>query len=167
MTYSIMLEGVRRDADGAIIPADPNNRDWLDYQTWIATGNVPTPLPTPTLDELKATKRASLADKRWRVETSGYTVNGLTFATDRESVLLLGGAGGSAKMDASFSCPHWKLKDGSFVTLDNATLIAAATAVRDYVQSCFSREALISAYIQAAPDEATLAAVDIDAGWPG
>lgn len=34
---------VRRISDGAIIPADPDNRDWRAYQQWLAEGNAPLP----------------------------------------------------------------------------------------------------------------------------
>lgn len=36
------FDGVVRD-DGAWIPADPANRDWLEYQEWLAAGNEPKP----------------------------------------------------------------------------------------------------------------------------
>ena len=37
--------GVRRDRDGAHIPADPRNGDWRAYQSWLAAGNKPTAAP--------------------------------------------------------------------------------------------------------------------------
>jgi hypothetical protein len=30
-----------RDEDGAHIPDDPTNRDWQEFQEWIAKGNHP------------------------------------------------------------------------------------------------------------------------------
>jgi hypothetical protein len=41
-------DNVIRTEDGAYIPADPANRDWIEYQEWIADGSVPDPyIPPP------------------------------------------------------------------------------------------------------------------------
>jgi hypothetical protein len=65
MTYSLIANStaVRRDADGATIPNDPNNYDWLAYQAWLAAGDTPTPVPSPTQAQLAASlvSAASLA----------------------------------------------------------------------------------------------------------
>ena len=34
---------VIRTRDGACIPNDPDNRDWIEYQAWLADGGVPDP----------------------------------------------------------------------------------------------------------------------------
>jgi hypothetical protein len=38
---------VTHTATGSSIPADPANRDWQQYQQWLATGGVPDPAPAP------------------------------------------------------------------------------------------------------------------------
>ena len=48
MTYTLTAgSSVARDADGAMIPADPANADWQIYQVWLAAGNIPSPAPAP------------------------------------------------------------------------------------------------------------------------
>jgi hypothetical protein len=36
-----------RTADGTWIPADPANRDYAEYQQWLADGGVPDPYVAP------------------------------------------------------------------------------------------------------------------------
>lgn len=38
-------DAVRRTADNAYIPPDPENTDWQEYQRWLAAGNAPLPAP--------------------------------------------------------------------------------------------------------------------------
>ncbi|WP_407047975.1 hypothetical protein [Methyloraptor flagellatus] len=50
-------------ADGAIIPADPDNRDWQAYLAWLADGNAPEPAaaPEPTPAAVSARRAEALA----------------------------------------------------------------------------------------------------------
>lgn len=34
-------DAIQRIEDGAIIPSDERNRDWQEYQSWLAGGNTP------------------------------------------------------------------------------------------------------------------------------
>lgn len=36
---------IKRDSDGAMIPADPKNRDFQEYIAWVAGGGIPTLAP--------------------------------------------------------------------------------------------------------------------------
>jgi len=170
VTYTLLStpSGLRvsRDADGAIIPADPANADRRAYGQWVANGNAPTPPPTPTLDEMKTQKLAALAERRWRAEGAGVTVGDIRMQTTRDAWTPLARLHQRALADPQFACPAWKLGDGAFISIDNATLVAIGGVVEAHVQSCFVREKEIAALIAAAPDAAAVAAVDIESGWP-
>ena len=166
MSYTVLAgsDCIRRDADGAIIPPDRGNRDYEAYLAWLAAGNAPTPLPAPTLAELKAERRAALAERRRRAETAGTRVNGMSMSTDEKTQGKLTAAVVASVLDNAYAV-NWKLADGSFALFDHAALIAAAQGVRAHVQNCFDREAQLAAAIDAAVDATALASIDIDAGW--
>lgn len=75
MTYTMpdpIFNGIIRDADGANIPADPANRDWREYQDWLAAGNTPNPYVVPPravpqtvsmLNARRALRAAGVLDK--------------------------------------------------------------------------------------------------------
>lgn len=37
---------IQRESDNALIPNDPLNTDWRNYQAWLDMGNSPNPAPT-------------------------------------------------------------------------------------------------------------------------
>ena len=118
------------------------------YQYRIADGAVVENDVSPTLDELKAKKRAEMAAARYAAEISGVTLSGATIRTDRESQALITGAALAASHDENYSVT-WKAKNG-FVTLTAAQIIAVAQAVRAHVEACFDREAELQTAIEAA-----------------
>jgi hypothetical protein len=164
MTYTArpLSDAVVRDSDGMIIGPEME-AEWVEYQAWAALGN--TPAPANTLSKLKEAALQALADRRWRAETRGISVNGSPVATDDKSQAKLVGACLAATLDASCSV-QWKVADRGFVTLDRDQIIAIAQAVRTHVQACFDREAALAEEIQSASDEQALATIDIDGGWP-
>lgn len=54
-TYKLASFGVKHSS-GANIPADPGNRDWREYQQWLAAGNTPDPADPPPAPEPSAAK---------------------------------------------------------------------------------------------------------------
>jgi hypothetical protein len=89
---------------------------------------------------------ARIADRRYKAETAGITVDGTFIDTGRDSQALITGAAVSAMMDDTYVC-NWKTPDG-FVQLDAPTLKAICKAVRDHVQACFDREAALLALLE-------------------
>lgn len=119
-----------------------------------------------SLATLKALKLAALAERRWLSETGGIMLGGVPVRTDRESSAILTAAYVKASADANFTITNWKVATGVFATLDAASIVAIADAVTAHVQSCFDREADLTAEIVAAADAAALSAISIEVGWP-
>ena len=44
-TGALRDDMIRRDSDGAFIPADPLNADWQAYLAWLEAGNAPAAPP--------------------------------------------------------------------------------------------------------------------------
>jgi len=102
-----------------------------------------------TGDALKAALKAYAAQKRYAIETGGMTVNGVTIPTDRETQSKLSGAVLAFQSGALNGAIDWKAASG-WLTLDQATVTALASAVAAHVQAAFSKEKLISDSIDAA-----------------
>ncbi len=136
-----------------------------------ADGNVPfTPEEEATWDAaeeaansieaVRGTALLALAAIRYAREVAGVTVGEWAVQTDRESRAEL-----QTRARRGTPC-DWKLACGTWVTLSASAVASVAQAVDDYAQACFARERALSAAIAAAADVATLAAIDLAAGWP-
>jgi hypothetical protein len=64
MAYKIMSNVLlQRLIDGAFIPVEPGNKDYREYQRWLAQGNTPTPAdPPPPPDTRRQTALQALQD---------------------------------------------------------------------------------------------------------
>lgn len=135
-----------------------NNARIVDYPDRYEVEAIPTP-PEPTLDELKAQKKAAIAAARYAAETAGTTVNGITIDTGRDSQALITGAALAAMLDSEYSL-NWKTEAG-FIHLTAPEIIAVAQAVRAHVQTCFDREGELVALVDAAQTAEELGAIEI------
>lgn len=148
--YASPAEGVDRNS---IIPHDAVEitaeqwREFLDNQGARRWQNgqvvVYTPIPAPV--DLYAYAAAA----RWKKETGGIVVYGMPIATDERTQGVLTAAYASAINDPGFTIPAWKIAPGTYVTLDNATILNIAAAVRAHVQACFSKNREVDAAIAA------------------
>lgn len=100
------------------------------------------------LEDLKIDKLAEIAESRFKAETAGTVINGITVRTDRESQAMMTGAAFQAANDPNYTV-NWKSVNG-FVTLNSQAVIGVALAVRTHVQGCFDKENLLVTQINAA-----------------
>lgn len=159
MSYQLAANGfVIRLADKAYIPPVLDNQDYLTYMKWIDEGN--TVEPEHMAEDYQAQTLRSIAERRFKAETSGITVLGIPVNTERDSQALITGATLSAIIDPTYVC-NWKTSQG-WVQLDAETLKMLAQAVRAHVQACFNREGELVAEVLAGTYSNTL----LNAGWP-
>ncbi|MGV2183659.1 DUF4376 domain-containing protein [Rhizobium rhizogenes] len=148
------------------------------YVAWSSAGFQPTPWPC---DENGEQTNAALQEvlspygrfldlaayaafKRYSVETGGFTFNGHSIATDRDSQGKITSVAVAANTVGSSFSTEWKCLDGRFFTLNRDDAISMATGVMNFVSNCFATEAYIVGAI-AAGTITTMAAVDATA-WP-
>lgn len=133
-----------------------SEKEWLTAQA--KAQEVKPPSPTPE------NLTAYTADKRWRVETGGFALNGIPVATDDRSKIMIMGARLKAESDPSY-VEQWKVGDGAHIDLPAQQLIAISNAVLDFVSACFATEAAVVEAIKAGKIK-SFAAIDAYA-WPG
>ena len=128
------------------------------------SGNIDWSHLSTAATKAAAAKQATIeaiASARYDHETAGTTASGVAVFTDRTTQMKLTGAAIRAERDPSYSV-DWKQSDGTYVELSAVQLIAIADAVGDYVQACYSREAVLLA---ALADGSYTDAMLVE-GWP-
>lgn len=162
-------------ADPVFEGAQPTGEPWQHVESdgieqdgqgrWVTKYRLePTELDEDGLNAQKDAKLATLAAKRWSVETGGLTIGGMPVKTDEDTQRKITGAYVQATRDPAFVV-RWKLAPATYVNLDANTLIMIGDAVTNHIQSCFVHESDLADQIVAATDWEELVAVDIQAGW--
>jgi hypothetical protein len=109
----------------------------------------------------EAQYKAIIAERRYKAETAGVTVNGVSVYTDRTTQNKLTATSVRAQRDPSYKV-KWKQTDNTFVELTAEQIIMIGDVVGDYVQECYTRESeLIQALVDGLFTEEMLTE-----GWP-
>lgn len=170
MLYQLLASGAVQREDGAVIPADPQNRDYAEFLAWQAAGNTPTPIPVPTLDAIKAQQTASVREACQQAIFAGFASDALgashTYpakATDQTnlqaSVLASLLPGNAADWTTPFWCADasgaWAYVSHTAVQIQQAGRDGKAAILAALVK-CQSLEAAISAATAPAQVQAVL-----------
>jgi hypothetical protein len=117
----------------------------FDGATLPTEAEVTAKIPEYEAVQKTATLLSALATHRYAKQTGGLTVGGVSVKTDSDTLTSLIAARILAKENAQYTV-KWKA-EGGFVTLNAATVIAIADAVRGFIQACFDAEAAIAANV--------------------
>ncbi len=97
--YQLSRHGVKRLSDGALIPPDPENKEWREYLAWVAEGNTAAPRYTPeelaAIEAARAAAAATALQRQQDIETSlpswaevQAAVEGVTTLAQARTVLM-------------------------------------------------------------------------------
>jgi len=138
------------------------------YLTWLAAGNAPEPLPPlpgPSLEQAKATKRAAIQARKVQARDAGFTVNGVHFDSDYHARVAYLEAKTSIQADPTWSTP-WKASEGVWVVMDAALYAQVEVAGTAHVRAAFARQAELDAALDTCATVGQVDALNIEHGWP-
>lgn len=152
--------------------------DWPDIGALRAEDGSFAAAPEP-LTVIKDRASASVMMKRDDRIASGITFGGKVYQTrpdDRENIagaaqlalmaVINGAQAGDLRWHGGDEDFVWIAEDNSLTPMDAQTVMAFASAAADMKSACIFHARGLKEAIDAAADEAAVAAVDIEAGWP-
>lgn len=154
-----------RLVDGAFIPSDSNNTDYIAYLDWLAAGNIADPHiePAPTLDDLKDAKIAQINTACLAAIDGGFEHDGHIFDSDpRSKSNIIGTATG---VTAGLPLPEgftWRTQDNQDVPMDGPAIIALGAALLQHISTQYAISWQLKAQVDSAPDQAALDTIN----WP-
>lgn len=175
MSYTLNEYGIVRQSDGALIPIDPRNSDYVAYLEWEALGNTPDPIPEIPVEDRRAEVWEKVKAERTRRKDGGVQVGGHWFQSDSDSRIqllrldqkataALAAGGSSTDVLTIMGQPlYWKTTDNGLVPMTVALAQGIATAIEVLDALAFSRGEVLRAQIDTSQDPES---IDITTGWP-
>ncbi len=149
-------------SDGAVIPEDSANIDWIEYQNWLSLGNTPTPVALTDLQ----TKQIAILTEAYQTaisSTVGYTTTGGVTQTYQADPVSLGNLQDSMlalqKTAATPAGFYWVAADNTQVPFTYADLQGLATAIYMQGWTAFQHLQTQKAAVRAATTAAAVQAV--------
>lgn len=121
--------------------------------------------PAAWLIAQKAKKIEQVAEVR-KQRSQNLVFNGIPFKFDKDTEDAVAKAVIALRRQPEGTTIDWEVTRGVFITFDLPTLEAIGDAGFLLVQGCFTHAKNLVAAINAAPDFATLEAIDVNSGWP-
>lgn len=140
MTYQLKgaddTIGVIRIEDGAAIPADPHNRDWIAYLAWKVQGNTASAMQAPSNAQRATTDLALKIAAGLPIISTGTASLNATYAIDNDSATIISGVyagikGGDGLPGGGGTFAYGDIT-GATHNFDEAHFSAFAKAVRDH-----------------------------------
>lgn len=153
---------VRRDSDGATIPADPKNADFAKLVADEVT--IAAFQRFATLEAAKEGRLAELAHRRWLAEHD-FSFGGTPLVLDDGTQRRIGAAVQYLALSEATQV-RWQVSRGVFATFTAEQVQALAVAAGAHVQACFANVETLAGLIEAAVSIAAVEAVDLEQGWP-
>lgn len=145
--YPAALPEVLRDEDlelhgfAAVAEGDiPELKPWQELGSELVEVNGEYKITYSAVESANALaiRAATIADKRYQIETGGIELQGGQIPTDRHTQQVLTAMFLRASADPQYTVRFKTI--GGFITLDAAQIIVMANAVHDHVQAAFDRE---------------------------
>jgi hypothetical protein len=166
MSYKLQPPGVVRLADGAVIPANPANADWREYQAWVGAGN--SPQAERTLTELKIVQFSRITQDR-NATLQGLTADfdGDLWDADEATSARIANALTMIDQASALGIPTpstiaWRTADNKDRTITITELVQMGAAVFMAQQTVWAKQAALKNTISAALDAVTVEAVKWD-----
>ena len=106
-------------------------------------------IPQPTLDELKALKRAEINQARDKAEQGGFEYMGKIFDSDQVSCIRMSSAAQAMQYADDTATITWTTQDNSTIDLNKSQLMGLVVALAQWSNTCHQKATALKAQIDA------------------